>query len=1298
MSSSKIHRVELQDFKSYFGRVSIGPFHDFTCIVGPNGGGKSNLMDALSIVFSATPDARGVPVKEFINRKSNNGSCSVTVVMRSTRSTSSAPSSSREMREGPYSETTFTRQIRAQGDSIFLVDGKVVGEADYFKLLKEHNISTRVQNFIVFQHQVDAVTQKTPAELTAFIEEVGGGSSLKDAYGSKKKELDMAKEHLAQASVEKRGAAIEINQMRIVQKDAEEFRQIKQQYEQERLNLSLVELFHIETMLHRQKEELTRFYTTLDGLQKSIPSESAIRQMKQEYIHQHKEYMEELQRSRTVGEELRTKLSLLERTKASVEYISRQQEAQKREMEFLKKTMSSRSVELKRLQSQKERYEGLLKSFDIETESETAMAANAAGNLSKEDMQEYSRLKAEVECQTVTKRQQRETLDRQLQATNAALDQCSAAREHVQLRRKEVCSAIEQLQSHRTSLEQRKADLTSGIVALEKQIRVAQKEQVESKKRHSEREANLFKIQEQLRELRHVKDTDKQNNRTADVIQTLKSLYPVEGRLVDVCTIPNDMYRNALTVALGKNLDALIVDTTETAIRCVEYLKQQRLPSMTFLPLDTVSGKAVTDRLRTFGGSCKPMVDVIQYASAIEPVIRYALGETMVCDTIKEAKQVAYHNPTGERFKVVTLDGTVLMKNGIIQGGLASIEGRARKWDDKKYEELRATRDRLLQETVRSGEAEMARAQVELRDMMSRLSFSRERLNVVEGEVTTNQRKIQEAEAEQTKCAEAEEDLQQKEARYQSEKQGLLAAIAEMNASISNVEQEMFRDLQKRVDIKALLELERHQQEVAQDRGQRRQQLVVVIHKLQSAMEVEEKRMGLQSIKEAQTIFDKKEKELEVSMKNAKVLEDECQRVRQRSTNVKKKLLGLREALDKLQERIRQSIRSSETDLHRLALARKGGAGLEAACDGLRQRRLAVIRRCQMDGMELPLKPFDSTSSSSTDACLSSTAPPPPSAGTKRQRDGEARRARMTAISSATSSSSTLHSEAFVLRAMGEEKEDDGAAPGNRPASSAPQSPPHDTASSVMIDFTGMSDELRAAAETRERLAAFQQQSESRISTWQAKMEVLGPQLKAAARLSTSAEDLLDKSSVELEQARDRVRKANAEFQEVRRRRTAMFMEVFDALASHVDRIYKELTAGTRSHGAPGSAYLSLEDTSEPYLGGTAYHVTPPLKRFMPMELLSGGERTMAALAFLFSIHAIQPSPFFILDEVDAALDAGNVDKLARYVRHKAQECQFVVVSHKDHLFSLADVLFGVTGEKKDASRILSLDMRGYTF
>jgi hypothetical protein len=112
-------------------------------------------------------------------------------------------------------------------------------------------------------------------------------------------------------------------------------------------------------------------------------------------------------------------------------------------------------------------------------------------------------------------------------------------------------------------------------------------------------------------------------------------------------------------------------------------------------------------------------------------------------------------------------------------------------------------------------------------------------------------------------------------------------------------------------------------------------------------------------------------------------------------------------------------------------------------------------------------------------------------------------------------------------------------------------------------------------------------------------------------------------------------------------------------------------------------------------LDGIKYHAMPPLKRFRDMEHLSGGEKTMAALALLFAIHSYQPSPFFVLDEVDAALDNTNVARIANYIHdHAAPGMQFIVISLKTGLFQNSEALVGIYRDQvENSSKSLTLDV-----
>ncbi|KAI1133908.1 P-loop containing nucleoside triphosphate hydrolase protein [Hypoxylon sp. FL0543] len=220
---------------------------------------------------------------------------------------------------------------------------------------------------------------------------------------------------------------------------------------------------------------------------------------------------------------------------------------------------------------------------------------------------------------------------------------------------------------------------------------------------------------------------------------------------------------------------------------------------------------------------------------------------------------------------------------------------------------------------------------------------------------------------------------------------------------------------------------------------------------------------------------------------------------------------------------------------------------------------------------------------------------------------------------------------------------------------------------------------------------------QEKISALTAELEKLNPNMRAMerlevvdARLKATQQDYED-SKVALEEAK------NA-FDEIKAKRFELFDKAFTHIREQISHVYKDLT---RSDQYPlgGQAYLDIEeDTDKPYLSGIKYHAMPPLKRFRDMEHLSGGEKTMAALALLFAIHSYQPSPFFVLDEVDAALDNANVDKIKNYIReHAGPGMQFIVISLKSGLFQDSESLVGVYRDQEvNSSRTLTLDLRKY--
>lgn len=167
-------------------------------------------------------------------------------------------------------------------------------------------------------------------------------------------------------------------------------------------------------------------------------------------------------------------------------------------------------------------------------------------------------------------------------------------------------------------------------------------------------------------------------------------------------------------------------------------------------------------------------------------------------------------------------------------------------------------------------------------------------------------------------------------------------------------------------------------------------------------------------------------------------------------------------------------------------------------------------------------------------------------------------------------------------------------------------------------------------------------------------------------------------------------------FQQVKNKRRDLFRAMFDHVSSAIEGVYQDLTRSTK-HQLGGNAYLTLDDEEEPYLGGINYTAMPPSKRYRVIKQLSGGEKTIAALALLFAIHRYHPSPFFVLDEIDAALDNINMNKVSSYIQSRREDFQSIVISLKENFNMKADGLIGIYRDKgKDCSLTCAVDLTPY--
>ena len=204
------------------------------------------------------------------------------------------------------------------------------------------------------------------------------------------------------------------------------------------------------------------------------------------------------------------------------------------------------------------------------------------------------------------------------------------------------------------------------------------------------------------------------------------------------------------------------------------------------------------------------------------------------------------------------------------------------------------------------------------------------------------------------------------------------------------------------------------------------------------------------------------------------------------------------------------------------------------------------------------------------------------------------------------------------------------------------------------------------------------------IKDLQGKIDRLGPVNMEAL----GEQETLEKRAEFLRQQRDDLVSAQTTLanliERINRESRERFLTTFQAVRGHFQELYRKFFGG-------GKADVFLEDETDVLESGIEIVARPPGKQLQRISLLSGGEKAMTAVALLLAVFRARPSPFCILDEVDAPLDEANIDRFVSLVREFLDQSQFVIISHSKRTMSIADVLYGVTMEEPGVSRKVSV-------
>ena len=1282
-----LSRIELENFKSYKGKQIIGPFKKFTSIIGPNGSGKSNLMDAISFVLGVqSAQLRGSTLRDLVyaydvqdSKEKRNASVSLVYVLNTNdeeeeeedesegrdgdKENSKKKRQKRGEEEGEKNEVRFSRTISNSGASDYKIDNKTVTFEEYAEKLKQFGILVKARNFLVFQGDIEAVAQKSPKDLTQLFEQLSGSDELKQAYNDAQLKVKEAEEENAVVFGKKKTLMSQRKQIKEQKDEAEKHIKLVNELKELKTDRAMMKLFHLDEGIKTMQEEKLKIVKSRDAHdEKNEANKVELEEKKKTKAQVAKSALVAEKKMSKLREELSKATPKMVKSNESLQRNKKKLQLLQTNLEKTKEDKDARSQDVTKLEKQLEEVNDAERLYDADQLKKAEKRSKV--ELSDAQREEFNQKRAEAGSKTFKFKRERDAAENRANVDKGTLERLEGKIAQLE-KRKSFLKENEKSQKARLKEVGEKVKLAeSDFKAQDAKIKILADEKRSTRAKAEHYQTQIDALTEKLRSAKALRKENEREMKATEAIASMRSLFAgCRGRVTDLIKVSNKKYELAVITALGRSADAVVVDDRESAKECIQYLKDQRVPAMEFIPLKDIKTMSENnERLRELGGTAKLVIDVVSYDNAYHRAMLHSLGDCVVCDTHAEAKKLAYDKSkknAGALLKVVSLDGTSIDKAGKLTGGSSQgLTDKANRFTRADIDTWRKEKEKLetemlklksVQQIINEESAVYSQKQRHERD----LANLKEDYKDVEA-------KLKRFQDEMTSINDALKPIiPEREATEKSIKE-FEAKIVELDAKIHDISDEIYAEFSKRVGIKNIREHEEERETRRKKQAEAKAEFASQRARVVELLDYEKSRDNDSAIKRNEKDIKKCEKEIET-------LETELEKLNQSTAEMKTQL----KELDGELKRAKDDARSVERELQSLKELnaeandeRERFSRLINAknnhLDALRGSRLDVLKNASMELLEIPRA-----------AQLAAGS------GSAKKKKKSSSRKRKTA------------GDADDEEEEDEEVEnDDDAMDVDAPRSE------YDTDENYAVDYSDLKPELRLAIDQaqRDRLdGEMRDECNERAAT----LEKLEPNMKALEQY----DQILEKEkqqAVEIDNAREKLSACQITFREIAETRGARFRGAFEHVEKRISETYRELTKGS-AHPTGGQAFLTLENYDEPFLGGVNFTAMPPSKRYREMEMLSGGEKTIAALALLFAIHSYRASPFFVLDEVDAALDKSNVEKMARFVRSKSLGkggTQSIVISLKDNFYDKAESLVGVSRDQREAcSKVLTFDL-----
>lgn len=1189
----KLKKLEIQGFKSFADKTVLEFDQNITGIVGPNGCGKSNVVDAIRWVMGeqSVKNLRGKAMEDIIFAGAQDRSPGSLASVELTFENDGGEVPAQYMN---CQEISIGRKLFRTGESEYYINKQPARLKDVKDFFLGTGVGTKAYS-IIEQGRIGQIVTAKPEERRSFIDEAAGVSKFQARKAEATRRMNATEQNLLRLKDILAELERQKNSLQRQARKAEKFKVIRDELREADLKVSsydyknsqdkqkellqkIKDTDQVQLELNNQISELENTHeekrlnlaemeAEVGDLQQKVYERDNELQLAESKLNNKKEEEQRLQREIEESQnrilDLQRRIEILSENEekavsnhgnsnTEVETLEAEVEAQAEKLEVM-------TAEAEELFGQMENYRsqralGKEKLFEVETKSQSAF----------QRLDEYHQRSSEIEQEAEEVGQKYQQLSRLLKSSQGSLSDMKQMKlelaEQAEQMEVQVLEVEETLQNEKTDLENIKEQLLN-------------------------RKSRLQSLQELERNFEGYQD----GPRTVLRKKQNGELSSVKGSVTQFIETDSD-YEGAVSAVLGEQSQYMVVDNAQAGMDCAGLLKSENagrgsFVSMNFLnEIDEPHTRELTSLNDCEGLGVKGYLeDYVRVQSGYEKLKDMFFKDYVLVDGIQNAMEV-WHKV---KMPVVTTDGEVISRKGVLSGG--SFEKTSKALLEKKREirELEGVVSELINQVKAKEEVcfDLNRKLKTLKAELERMKASRHEEDI---RLTKQEKDIQHFQNEL-------EGLNKKQQKYVQEKINLRNKMDELTDHICELAE---TEVEHKAKYNEAIEfVDSHEEE---EQSFRREIAVL-------GQDLNQNKIKLAQAREQLTFLAK---ELERMASDRVQMQDDLARAEQQNAEALESKIFTSEQITFLGESI-QELLQLKVEIDKTFAEKK--------------EEFDQLNNVMMEE-EIKLRHLRKDFEEVKDVINQSTI----------------------SLTEVRGEVSRLHEQVLERYQVSLQEICDEHYPQEED-----------------FDYFTTADRVK---ELRGKMA----------SAGHVNLDAIDELKEVSERF-----EFLNKQKVDLE---DSLQSLEQAIQKINETTKVRFQETFEFINERFQKVFPKLFEG-------GRAELRLTDPENMLETGVDIIAQPPGKKQQNISLLSGGEKALTAVSLLFAIFLIKPSPFCLLDEVDAPLDDANVDRYNDIVREMSQRTQFIVITHNKRTMQVTDALFGVTMQKMGVSQLVSVNL-----